>query len=573
MLPIARIILLLMLLVCSVARADECPDWPPAIAFESIARLQVRISEWDDRYHRLGQSTVSDEHYDQSLALLNTWQRCYPNQGSAALAPLKTARGSVTHPVAHTGVAKLQGESDVNDWFRHRAEVWVQPKIDGVAVTVIYRQGQLHQVISRGDGVSGQDWTAAAHGIPAIRPQLAQPVDLLIQGELYWRLDNHVQARAGSLNARSKVAGLMARHTMSPQDAAAIGLFVWDWPEGPATLPERLEGLEKLGFGDSILYSHRTANLAEARHWYEHWYRSPLPFATDGIILRNSQRPVAARWQPRAPHWIAAWKYPHRTAVSEVRAVTFGIGRTGKITPVLELLPTRLDDRTVRRVSAGSLPRWQALDIRAGDHVSIELAGLTIPRLGEVLWRVSPRPLVVPPDPAAYHSLTCWQPTAGCETQFLARLAWLGGKRGLNLPRAGPGTWKKLVAAGQVKHLLDWMSLDDDMLAQVPTLAMHTRSQLLASFGLARERSFSDWMTALGIPPSGKALAQDDWETLTQRTRSQWETLPGVGPKRASELVAFLQHAEVLSLAAQLREAGISGFVPSNAENSYIHFP
>ncbi len=116
------------------------------------------------------------------------------------------------HPIAHTGLEKLHdGRRRRSLAKRDRNDVWVQPKVDGVAVTLIYRKGLLTQAISRGDGVNGQDWTASARQIAAIPQRLPEPLDLLLQGELYWRLTDHVQARAGSLNARSTVAGLMAR--------------------------------------------------------------------------------------------------------------------------------------------------------------------------------------------------------------------------------------------------------------------------------------------------------------------------------------------------------------------------
>ena len=192
--------------------------------------------------------------------------------------------------------------------------------IDGVAVTLIYRKGALHQAISRGDGQSGQDWTVAAQKIPAIPGQLTQPLDVLVQGELYWRLTNHVQASAGSLIARSTVAGLMARKTLAPGQAANIGLFVWDWPEGPVDLPSRVEALAQLGFPGTSPYNQPVRSLADAELWRDHWYRSPLPFASDGVVLRQSRRPPAERWQAKPPYWAVAWKYPFVQALAEVRS-------------------------------------------------------------------------------------------------------------------------------------------------------------------------------------------------------------------------------------------------------------
>lgn len=541
--------LLLLALLLPAAHASECPPWDAARAARQVDALQAQVTQWDDRYHRQGASAIADELYDQSRLRLENWRRCFPEHTSASPSPLATAAGTVPHPIVHTGVGKHAEQPSVAAWLRGREEVWVQPKVDGVAVTLVYRQGRLHQLISRGDGVRGQDWSAAARSIGAIPATLPLPVDLVLQGELYWRYAGHVQATAGSDNARSKVAGLMARSTLAVEDGANLGLFVWDWPEGPATLPERLAGLQALGFAEPAAYSQPIQSVADASHWREQWYTTPLPFASDGLILRQSRRPPAARWQPKAPYWIAAWKYPYAQALAEVRAVTFSIGRSGRITPILELLPVRLDDRTVRRVSVGSLARLQALDVRPGDQVAIDLAGLTIPRFNSVVWRSPDRTAVTAPDSSRYHVLSCWHPEPGCEGQFLARLVWLSGKQGLDMPHVGPGTWQRLIDTGQVQGLLDWLELQ-----------AKPGERVQASFALARERNFEQWLKALGMPTGASLAPQDRWPALADRTCEQWREQPGVGPAKARQLREFFNHPQVQQLAEQLKNAGISAF-------------
>ena len=173
----------------------------------------------------------------------------------------------------------------------------------------------------------------------------------------------------------SKVAGLMNRLHLSDTDAARIGLFVWAWPEGPSSFTERLAALARWGFPDAQRYSQPVQHLNDAAHWRTYWYEHPLPFASDGVVLHQAIRAPAERWKTSTPYWAVAWKYPISQALALVRKVRFNIGRTGRITPILELEPVRLDDRQITRVSVGSLKRWQALDIRPGDQVSISLAG------------------------------------------------------------------------------------------------------------------------------------------------------------------------------------------------------
>ena len=514
--------------------------------------LRQQLTVWDDSYHRLGVSLVSDAVYDQLRSRLELC-RAVDN-------PLQTASGPMAHPVAQTGLAKLTDERAVERWIKGRQDLWVQPKVDGVAVTLVYHQGQLQHVISRGDGLTGQNWTPAAQVISAIPQRLPQPVDMVLQGELYWRVPGHVQARSGSVNARSTVAGLMARHALSPEQGQGIGLFVWDWPQGPHAQSERLARLAELGFTDSQTYSQPIEHLDHARHWREHWFNTPLPFASDGVVLRQSQRPAAERWQAKPPNWAAAWKYPHAQALSEVRKVTFNIGRTGRITPMLELTPVRLDDRTIKRISVGSLQRWQDLDIRPGDHVAISLAGMTIPRLDSVALRASERVEVLAPQPNNFHALSCWSATPGCERQFLARLNWLSSKKGLAMPFVGPGTWNTLIQAGEVNNLLDWLTLDAARLANIGGFGERSSERLLASVHAARQQPFARWVKALGLPPTGDAPLGQSWQALVARDEQAWQAYAGIGAQRAAQLTEFMREPNVQALSEQLRAAGIAGF-------------
>lgn len=551
------------LLLCSLSFTSlaACPDWPDHRASTEMDALANQVSQWDNAYHRRGVSLVDDEVYDQAQQRLQQWRSCF----AAALTvpeadPLSSSGGPVAHPIAQTGLAKLATAEAVEAWIEKRSDIWIQPKVDGVAVTLHYREGALAQVVSRGNGRHGQDLTNQARRLQAIPPQLPFKGDLILQGELYWRLAGHVQAKAGSVGARGNVAGAMARHALDQPTATQIGLFVWDWPNGPVQMQARLDGLAAMGFQQSVELTMPIETAKQARHWREHWFQHPLPFASDGIVLRQGTRPDASRWQAQPPHWAVAWKYPLRTVVARVRDVQFSIGRSGKITPVLQLEPVELDDRRVSRVSLGSMARWQALDVRPDDQVAIALAGLTIPRFDGVVWRTQQRRQVDAPEPGRYHSLSCWKASPGCEQQFIARLAWLSGKKGLNLPHTGPGTWKALVDSGLVISLLDWLHLDQEHLQQAPGIGEARASTLTASFAQARERSFATWLRALGAPPGADSNAIDHWDTLAATSLEQWQAKPGIGAKRAQQLRAFFMTEEVTRLRQQLHEAGVDGF-------------
>lgn len=211
-------------------------------------------------------------------------------------------------------------------------------------------------------------------------------------------------------------------------------------------------------------------------------------------------------------------------------------------------------------MSVGSLKRWQALDIRPGDHVSISLAGQVIPRLDEVILRNETRVDVQVPNAQDFHALSCWQLDPGCEDQLLARLTWLSGKHGLALPHMGRETWNVLIQAGLIAGFLDWLTLDAAELATIEGLGERTRARVLDSIQSARQRPFSLWLKALGVPPAARNNLEGDWQTLVAKDTQAWLASDGIGPGRAAQLSAFFRDPQVQALAETLRGAGIDGF-------------
>lgn len=556
-------IALLVFPLCSwAAEVADCPAWSPAQAQQQLVALHDRLQQWNHAYRVTGGSPVDDAVYDQSLQRLERWHHCFPQQALPMPAHLADASGEARSPVAQTGLAKLPDATTLAAWMQARSDqdLWVQPKADGVAITLLYLDGHLIQAVSRGDGERGSDWTATVQAIDAIPKQLnSAPPRVILQGEVYWRLRDHVQQRDGGVNARSTVAGALARNSLDASTAAQIGLFVWDWPNGPADMRSRLAGLKAMGFHDSARYTQPVSDIDAVKRWRELWFAHSMPFAADGTVVRQGHRPAATSWQPEPPDWAVAWKYPAASALADVRAVEFRIGRTGRITPVLELEPVQLDDHRVERVSVGSFQRWQSMDIRPGDQVEVVLAGLTIPHLQSVVSQTKIRAPLAVPDEQTFGPLSCWQATPGCREQFLARLLWLGGKRGLRLEGVGAETWQSLIDAGLIDHLLDWMNLTADQLKAVAGIGADRSRTLGNAFELAKKRSFKAWLRALGAPP-GAEIDAPNWASLSRRGAKDWQGQAGISAGRARRLSDFFRCAEVRLQADRLHAAGVNGF-------------
>lgn len=553
-------LLLCLMLFAAQAAGALCPVWTPAQAEHEIARLHQQLQRWDRDYYAAGVSTIDDADYDILLQRLLIWQRCF-NAGRSDYVPNLPADGSVAHPVAQTGVKKLPNKLSLAYWMHGRQDLWVQPKIDGVAVTLVYEAGKLTSLVSRGDGLRGESWLAKAPYIPAIPLQIAtDAARIVLQGELFLQMTDHRQSQDGGKNARSRVAGAMLGKQPAPV-LANTGLFIWGWPDGPDAMEVRLQQLADWGFSLAQEWSKPVTDEEEVASWREQWFNDPLPFATDGVVVHQARRPAGINWLPGQGDWAVAWKYQPPESVSEVRSVKFSVGRTGAITAILNVQPVQLDDKTVRRVNLGSVDRWRKWDVIAGDQVALSLAGQGIPRLDRVIWRVGERHYPQPPDADRLTPLSCLDYTPDCQKQMLARLSWLSQKSVLNIAGVQHSTWQRLLSAGAIEHLFSWLALTPEKIAEAPGIGSLRARQLWHQFDLTRRQPLRRWISALGLPLPRSALntlPDQSWHELLQRDVLSWQQLPGVGETLAQRIFEMLQEPRVRELIAFLQQQRIA---------------
>ncbi|WP_318367497.1 NAD-dependent DNA ligase LigB [Enterobacter sp.] len=553
---------LLCFLFCNGCAYATCPVWPPARAEQEIARLKQQIARWNDAYWQEGKSQVSDGVYDQLSARLTHWEHCFGHPTSADIATPPIS-GTVPHPVAHTGVRKLEDKKALAQWMTKKRDLWVQPKVDGVAVTLIYRNGELVQAISRGNGLAGEDWTAKVRQIPSVPAHVDGALqNSVLQGELFLLRGKHIQQKMGGMNARAKVAGALMQRAQSPL-LNEIALFVWAWPDGPAEMKKRLQLLNDAGFTLASRYSLPVDDADDVEAIRSRWFTSSLPFVTDGVVIRTGQEPEGHRWLPGQNDGAVAWKYPPAEQVTEVKNIQFTIGRSGKIAVVAQLEPVQLDDKRVQRVNIGSVRRWNELDIAPGDQVQISLAGQGIPRIDGVAWRNLTRKKPTPP-PSHFNALTCFYAVPECSEQFLARLVWVSSPDALDMDGVGDAFWRTLHQAHRFEHLFSWLALTPQQLQNTPGISAHNGMKLWHQFNLARDRPFIRWVIALGTPlPQSalKATGDHHWQQLLARNEQQWQQLPGIGGQKAKNLVTFIHHPRIQAVTLWLASQGIAGFV------------
>ena len=539
-----------------------CPAWSPARAQEEISRLQQQIKQWDDDYWKEGKSEVEDGVYDQLSARLTQWQRCFGNETRDVMIP--PLNGAVMHPVAHTGVRKMADKNALSLWMRERSDLWVQPKVDGVAVTLVYRDGKLNKAISRGNGLKGEDWTQKVSLISAVPQTVSGPLaNSTLQGEIFLKRKGHIQQQMGGINARAKVAGLMMRQGNS-DTLNSLAVFVWAWPDGPHLMTDRLKDLATAGFTLTQTYTRAVKNADEVAHVRNEWWKAELPFVTDGVVVRAAKEPESRHWLPGQAEWLVAWKYQPVAQVAEVKAIQFAVGKSGKISVVASLAPVMLDDKKVQRVNIGSVRRWQEWDIAPGDQILVSLAGQGIPRIDDVVWRGAERTKPTPPE-NRFNSLTCYFASDVCQEQFISRLVWLGSKQVLGLDGIGEAGWRALHQTHRFEHIFSWLLLTPEQLQNTPGIAKSKSAQLWHQFNLARKQPFTRWVMAMGIPLTRAALNASDersWSQLLFSTEQFWQQLPGTGSGRARQVIEWKENAQIKKLGSWLAAQQITGFEP-----------
>lgn len=553
---------LIILMLFSAMGYCDCPEWTRGRAIQEMSALKQQIKEWDNAYWQQGESQVSDETYDDLRTQLLQWEACFPHVIGHEKA-ITAKGGNIAHPVAHTGVRKAADKHSLAAWMQGREALWVQPKVDGVAVTLVYRNGELVQAISRGDGLKGQSWLEKVNAIPSI-PKVTTGLlaNSVLHGEIFLRQPDHIQQRSGGLNARAKVAGAMLRHGASPL-LSELGIFIWGWPGGPKAMPERLQRLAEGGFPLAQQWSWPVADISEVENWRKRWFTRPLPFVTDGVVVRQSREPEAQNWQPGQGDWLIAWKYDPEAQATQVRDIDFTVGRSGKISVVALLESVTVDDKQIKRVNIGSVRRWHDWDIAPGDRVLVSLAGRGIPQIKNVIWRGVERHKPQPPEQRHFHALSCLYYTLDCHEQFLSRLVWISSSGVLAISGLNHAGWQQLVDTFHFEHVYSWLELTEQQLQGVPGFSAKRALEMWHRFNLVRQQPFRLWLISLGLPLPAAALRHlpdRHWDEVANRDELSWQQLPGVGAERARKLVAFIRHPQIAALVDELARQRITGF-------------
>jgi DNA ligase (NAD+) len=572
-------LVIIFLLPPSPTFASACPQLSSDAARQRLTELTVQINHHNHLYYEKAQPSISDAHYDRLFAELLRLEACFPalaqadsptrRVGSAVdggrakrahYRPMLSLEGAAGPEAVEAMLRRLDRRGGVSDLL-------IQPKVDGLPVELVYVKGRLVSAATRGDGLQGEDVTARVRQIKGIPQALSgvSPARVVVRGEIY--ADRQVLATSppGSRNEayaseRHLAAATLRAQYPDPHALAALRFFTFEWVNSDfKTVPSDHQSLRRLaswGLPVALEHSRPARTMAQVRESYQRYLaeRQSLPFAMDGLVVKVDDLRLRRQLGEgsRAPLWAAAWKFPPVTARSQVLAIHWRVGRTGRRTPVATIEPVLLAGVRVSRVSLHSAAEVARLGIAVGDPVIIALAGDAVPQVLQVIGK-EPQTAVllsVPPPPVD----ACLIPEEGCREQFLARAVHLASPSGLDIAGLGRGRLQKLLDAGLLTDLPSLFHLQVQDIIGIPGFGTRSAEQLVEAIASAREPDWPRLISALGIPGVGPATVRaltaqfPDLEALMQAEESELVMGAGVSAATAANIRAFIRSAKTEEL-------------------------
>ena len=580
----------------------------PAAAARA-AQLRAEIAQHDYRYYVLDDPLVSDGEYDGLMQELRALEAAHPDlitpdSPTQRVSGTPSAGfGEVVHQVPMLSLDNAFTEEDVRGFDRRIHErlgrsgdldYVAEPKLDGLAVSVIYRAGLLERAATRGDGVTGEDVTANVRTIRAVPQRLrgAAPALFEARGEVFMtiagfeRMNELARARGEKVfvNPRNAAAGslrqLDARITAGrPLSAFFYGVGVLEGIPVPARQSELLELLRAKGLPvspEARTVEGIAACLAYYREIGER--RSSLPYQIDGVVYKLDSRSDQERlgFVSRAPRWAIAHKFPPDEAFTVVKDIGFQVGRTGALTPVARLEPVFVSGVTVSSVTLHNIDEVHRKDVRVGDTVVVRRAGDVIPEVVSVVRDKRPpgaQPVELPERCPVCQSQVlraAGEAVARCTGGFTCRaqrqeaLRHFASRRALDIEGLGDKLIEQLVERDVVRTPADLYALTTAQLAQLERMGEKSAANLITAIDRSRRTTLPRLLYALGIREVGEATALAlarhfaTLERLMEADEAAIQQVPDVGPVVAAHVAAFFASEDHRRVIKALREQGVS---------------
>ncbi len=574
--------------------------------FEKIKKLRRELTHHAKLYYVYDSPEISDYEYDMMFAELKRLEAENPEffdpesptvrVGGQALDKFN----KVTHTARMDSLADVFSYDELLDFISGVNKIvpdtlWsVEPKIDGLSVSLRYEKGVFVQGATRGDGVVGEDVTQNLRTVFSIPMTLPEPLDIVVRGEVYMprqvfeRINAKRESEGKALMANPRNAAAGSLRQLDPSITASRGLdiFVFNFQEGslypdghaPESHTETLDRLEALGF--SVVKMR--AKTGDADSIIEHIKsigakRDSLPYDIDGVVVKAdllADRKIIGEGTS-TPKWAAAYKFPPEEKQTRLEDITINVGRTGVLTPTAVLSPVRLAGTSVSRASLHNLDFIRKRSIMLGDIVTVRKAGDIIPevlcahpekRTGEE--REFNMPTLCPscgekvsydPDEAA--AVRCTNPS--CPAQLSRAIEHFASKAAMNIDGLGPQIIDLLIDNNLITSAADLYTLAVDDVKNLERMGEKSAQNLIEAIEASKSRGLERLLAAIGIPNVGEVAATAlaaKFRTLDacmSASRDELIAIPDFGEITADCVLDFFARPRNLQLCERLKAAGL----------------
>lgn len=572
-------------------------------ALKKIEQLREDIKYHEKKYYVDNDPQISDHEFDLLMKELQKLEQQFPElitpesptqrvgeQPIEGFAPIKHSTPMLSLDNCYNMEELKEFEERIKRIISERKFDYVaELKIDGLGISVIYRNGKFAQAVTRGDGFQGDDVSNNVKTIKSLPLAINSSDDVEVRGEIYLphssfqNINAEREEKEEPLFANPRNAAAGSIRLLDPRLVAQRGLdiFLYSIFIHGVEKESQWENLNALkGFNFKINPNSRLCHsLDEVIDFYEEWHqrRDNLDYEVDGVVIKVNSTEQQRRLGSTAkfPRWAISFKFPARQATTKIIDIIIQVGRTGALTPVAVLEPVKLSGITISRSTLHNEDEIQRKDIRVGDYVLVERSGDVIPKVVSIMKERrtgKERKFVFPTTCPVCHSSTfkpeaeavsrCMNPS--CPAKLRESLLHFASRRAMNIEGLGDAIVDQLLTKRLLSSIPNLYILQLKDLVDLERMGPKSSQNLLNEIEKSKKQDVSRLLYALGIRYVGERTAQalalhfKSVDALIQATFEDLIQIPDVGHKVAESIIFFFSQPENIELVNRLREAGLN---------------
>ncbi|MDL1913023.1 MAG: NAD-dependent DNA ligase LigA [Bergeyella sp.] len=573
---------------------------------DKIKKLRAELHEYNHEYYMLDSSSISDYDFDLKLSELIRLEGLYPEYRDEN-SPSQRVGGGITrhfpvetHEFRMYSLDNSYNYEDLENWEKRIIKSIEEPvefvaelKYDGASISILYEKGKLKKAVTRGDGIRGDEITQNVRTIADIPLRLKgnYPDYFFMRGEIYLSRDrfekiNRQREEEGLepfMNPRNTASGSLKMQDSSEVRKRGLSAVLYQFmaKEFPASTHwELLKKARSFGFKVSENHAKLCRTLEEVKRFIKYWEkeRFALPFDIDGIVLKVNaiDQQLRLGYTAKSPRWAMAYKFKAEKAETQLKKVSFQVGRTGAVTPVANLMPVLLAGTRVKRASLHNEDVIKKLDLHEGDFVYVEKGGEIIPKIvgvntekrmrsatpvnfikrcpkcGEILVKIEDQAIYFCPNERY------------CPPQVVGKMIHYVSRKALNIENLGAETIEQLYKEGLIKTIADLYDLKKENLLPLERMAEKSAQNIIEGIERSKQIPFERVLYGLGIKHVGETVAKkivhhfSTMEAIKKASLEEFIQVGDVGEKIAKSMVDFFGMEENILLVDRLKKAGVS---------------